>query len=102
MIFRVPVAINDRRGAAHRERQYEAPTGSPHQFEESSAMTVKSLKVLALAALFAAAGAQAQTYPTKPITMIVPFAAGGPTDTVARSIGGAMQKSLGQTVIVEN
>ena len=65
-------------------------------------MTVKSLKVLALAALFATTGAFAQTYPTKPITMVVPFSAGGPTDTVARTLGGAMQKSLGQTVIVEN
>ncbi|MCX7892221.1 MAG: tripartite tricarboxylate transporter substrate binding protein BugD [Burkholderiales bacterium] len=65
-------------------------------------MALKPLRLLALAALVAAAGAQAQTYPTKPITMIVPFAAGGPTDTVARTIGGAMQKSLGQTVLVEN
>lgn len=44
----------------------------------------------------------AQTYPTKPITMVVPFAAGGPTDTVARLIGGPMSKTLGQQVIVEN
>lgn len=46
--------------------------------------------------------AQAQTYPTKPITMIVPFAAGGPTDTLARNLGLAMTKTLKQTVIVEN
>lgn len=49
-----------------------------------------------------AAGALAQQYPTKPITMIVPFAAGGPTDTVARSLGQAMSKSLGQSIVVEN
>ncbi|MCU0898362.1 MAG: tripartite tricarboxylate transporter substrate binding protein BugD [Burkholderiales bacterium] len=65
-------------------------------------MAMKSLKVLAVAALFAAASAHAQTYPTKPISMVVPFAAGGPTDTVARTIAASMQKSLGQTVIVEN
>jgi tripartite-type tricarboxylate transporter receptor subunit TctC len=45
---------------------------------------------------------QAQDYPTKVITMIVPFAAGGPTDTVARLIGVPMSKMLKQQVIVEN
>jgi len=56
-----------------------------------------------LAALLLVAGtASAQQFPTKPITMIVPYAAGGPTDTVARVMGVAMAKSLGQTVIVEN
>jgi tripartite-type tricarboxylate transporter receptor subunit TctC len=45
--------------------------------------------------------AQAQ-YPNKPITMIVPFAAGGPTDVIARIVGEHMSRSLGQTVVVEN
>jgi tripartite-type tricarboxylate transporter receptor subunit TctC len=54
-------------------------------------------------ALFAlAAGAAAAQYPTKPVTMVVPYAAGGPTDTVARVMGIAMAKPLGQTIIVEN
>jgi putative tricarboxylic transport membrane protein len=44
----------------------------------------------------------AQEYPTKVITMLVPFAAGGPTDTVARLIGQAMSTSLKQQIIVEN
>jgi putative tricarboxylic transport membrane protein len=48
------------------------------------------------------AGAGAQQFPVKPVTMIVPYAAGGPTDTVARVMGVAMAKPLGQTVIVEN
>ncbi|WP_284178667.1 tripartite tricarboxylate transporter substrate-binding protein [Rhabdaerophilum sp. SD176] len=48
-----------------------------------------------------AGSAQAQ-YPTKPITMIVPFAAGGPTDVVARIVGENMSKTLGQPVIIEN
>ncbi len=43
-----------------------------------------------------------QTYPAKPITLVVPFAAGGPTDIVARTLGVAMSKSLGQTVVIEN
>lgn len=48
------------------------------------------------------AGASAQDYPTRPITMIVPFAAGGPTDVVARIVGENMSRTLGQQVIVEN
>jgi len=54
------------------------------------------------ALLIAGPAALAQAYPTKAVTMIVPYAAGGPTDTVARVMGVAMQKTLGQTVIVEN
>ena len=50
----------------------------------------------------AAASASAQQYPTKTITMMVPYAAGGPTDTVARVMAQAMSKPLGQTIIVEN
>ena len=61
------------------------------------------LKFCALLIAFAAAGtAAAQAYPQKPITMIVPFAAGGPTDTVGRTVAMAMQKRLRQSVVVEN
>lgn len=57
--------------------------------------------------VLAAAGAmvaptQAQDYPTRNITMIVPFAAGGPTDVIARIITSHMQQTLGQTFIIEN
>ncbi|MDI1287835.1 MAG: tripartite tricarboxylate transporter substrate-binding protein [Reyranella sp.] len=44
----------------------------------------------------------AQAYPTKPITMIVPFAAGGPTDALARVLGQRMSEALGQQIVIEN
>jgi len=44
----------------------------------------------------------AQDYPSRPVTMIVPFSAGGPTDVVARIVAEGMKASLGQTVIIEN
>ncbi|MCU0817873.1 MAG: tripartite tricarboxylate transporter substrate-binding protein [Beijerinckiaceae bacterium] len=54
------------------------------------------------ALLMGIAGAAAQAYPNKPITMIVPFAAGGPTDVIARIVGEHMSRTLGQTVVIEN
>src|ERR1700674_3903679 len=53
-------------------------------------------------ALFAAASAIAQDYPTRPIRMIVGFAPGGPTDVIARIMAEDMRAVLGQSVIVEN
>jgi tripartite-type tricarboxylate transporter receptor subunit TctC len=48
------------------------------------------------------ASAQAQPYPSRPVTMIVPFPAGGPTDTLARILGERMRVSLGQPILIEN
>ncbi|MDD2867014.1 tripartite tricarboxylate transporter substrate-binding protein [Neomegalonema sp.] len=56
----------------------------------------------ALALAFSMGSASAQQYPTRQITMIVPFSAGGPTDTVARLVAESMTRDLGQTIIVEN
>ncbi len=46
--------------------------------------------------------AKAQTFPTRAITIVVPYPAGGPTDTIARILGERMRASLGQPVIIEN
>ena len=50
----------------------------------------------------AVAPASAQDYPARPITIIVPFAAGGPTDVIARIVADNMSKTLGQTILIEN
>jgi tripartite-type tricarboxylate transporter receptor subunit TctC len=63
-------------------------------------------KVLIAAALATSltniAGASAQNFPIRPVTIVVPFAAGGPADAMARVIGDRMRVSLGQQVIIEN
>ncbi len=58
--------------------------------------------VLLHAVLGFAVTAGAQSYPTHPITMVVPFSAGGPTDTIARIMSERIARALGQTVVVEN
>jgi tripartite-type tricarboxylate transporter receptor subunit TctC len=65
-------------------------------------MFAKSLAVLLAVALGGVSQLAAQEYPTKVVTMMVPFAAGGPTDTVARLLAASMSKTLKQQVIVEN
>lgn len=58
--------------------------------------------VFGMGAMVASSAASAQTYPTKPVTLVVGFAAGGPTDIVARSLAQSMTKTLGQAVAVDN
>ncbi|TYL91000.1 tripartite tricarboxylate transporter substrate binding protein BugD [Bradyrhizobium rifense] len=65
------------------------------------ALTGACAVVLASLCGFVASG-EAQTYPTRSITMIVPFAAGGPTDVVARIVTSHMAQTLGQSIIIEN
>ncbi|GLQ54272.1 tripartite tricarboxylate transporter substrate-binding protein [Devosia nitrariae] len=66
--------------------------------------TISTLLAVALAAgaAFSAHGAAAQDYPAQPITIIVPFSAGGPTDTVTRLVAQAMSEDLGQQIVVQN
>ena len=61
-----------------------------------------SLTVAIILGLLAAGGTAATSFPTRPITLIVPFPAGGPSDSVARIVSDRMRTSLGQPVIVEN
>ena len=63
---------------------------------------MRKLLVAGLALLAAAASAQAQTYPTRQISAVVPASAGGPTDTIARIVMARAQQALGQTVVIEN
>src|SRR5882724_9061270 len=57
----------------------------------------------AFAATFAFAGAAAaEDYPTRPITMVIPFAAGGPTDVLGRVVAAKMSDILGQQIVIEN
>jgi len=65
-------------------------------------MRIAKLAIALAAALAAAAPAAAQDYPQRPITIIVPFAAGGPTDILARLLGDHMSRTLHQAVIVED
>jgi len=65
-------------------------------------MKIPRVLLVLAAACGGVSSAAAQTYPSKPITMVVPFAAGGPVDTIARIMAASMGKTLGHTVVVES
>jgi tripartite-type tricarboxylate transporter receptor subunit TctC len=62
----------------------------------------KALSAAGAMLVFAVVGAQAQTFPSKPITIVVPTSPGGPPDTLARLLGERMRAALGQPIVVEN
>ena len=64
--------------------------------------TVRRLSLGLAIAISSAVSATAQPYPSHPVTLIVPFGAGGPVDTLARTLSEPMRKSLGQPVLIEN
>ena len=79
--------------------------------DPNTAQRPKNLRRLCLALLSGAAGmaalapmgfAQAQSYPSKPITLVVPFPPGGPTDQVARVLAQKLTEQMGQSVVVDN
>ena len=65
-------------------------------------MKLRVAGIALLATLAGITGSIAEDYPNRPITMIVPFAAGGPTDVVARIMAEGMRPALGQTIVIEN
>lgn len=62
----------------------------------------KTVLGVAIAVLVTASAASAQTYPTRQVTLVVPYGAGGPVDTMARTLSQVMSTSLGQPVVIEN
>ena len=65
-------------------------------------LSLLSRAATALVALCLPLAVAAQTFPTKPLTLVIPFAAGGPTDLLGRTLAQSMGEALGQTVVVEN
>lgn len=63
---------------------------------------IKAMIAIALGAVGLVSSANAQSYPSRPVTLLVPLAPGGSTDTIARIIAEGMRPHLGQPVIVEN
>jgi len=65
-------------------------------------MILRLLRSLAVLMLLGGVGAQAETFPSHQVTIIVPFAAGGPSDVIARIVGEQMSRRLGQPFVIEN
>ena len=79
------------------------PVGKGARKTKEETMFKKSILPAVMAALFVTAGAAAaQNYPDRPLTMVIPFAAGGPTDVLGRVMAQRMSEILGQQVVVEN
>ncbi len=98
--FRMPRSVISASATA---RASESSTSAPQRraFTFAALATAAAIAGLSTAALMPST-AQAQSYPTKPITIIVPFSAGGTTDILARVVGLHMSATLGQPVIVDN
>ena len=79
-----------------------APRGSLRHTGESVTLRRLAGPMLALMVIAGIAGAQAQTYPSRPITLVVPFPPGGSTDAAARIMAERMRAPLGQPIVIEN
>ncbi|MGZ5829116.1 MAG: Bug family tripartite tricarboxylate transporter substrate binding protein, partial [Xanthobacteraceae bacterium] len=76
-------------------------TGRPDYVSLRAAL-VAALSVFSILIAGVVATAQAQTYPSRPVTLLVPYAAGGGTDAIARFLAHGLEARIGQTVIIEN
>jgi tripartite-type tricarboxylate transporter receptor subunit TctC len=76
--------------------------GSISAIREVTRAMRKLLFWATIVAVFASAPAMAQPYPSRPITLIVPYAAGGSVDVVARVVADKLGEKLGQNVVIEN
>jgi len=77
-------------------------TGREQQNDPRGRMKKLSFALALAFALGLTGAASAQSYPSRPITLVVPFSAGGPTDTLARIVAERMRQSLGQTIVIES
>jgi len=77
-------------------------TASPAGVREKTGMLKSFAAAAAVLVALGSGAASAADYPSRPITVVVPFAAGGPTDTVTRLVAESMGKDLGQQLVVEN
>src|SRR3954447_1938111 len=81
-------------------QRYRCPTIRAHG--GGTSMRLRQLAIAATLLALTSASAFAQNYPNRPIRVLVPFAAGGAVDTLARLVGQKLSESIGQPVIVEN
>jgi tripartite-type tricarboxylate transporter receptor subunit TctC len=100
-LFLKPVPTFRDHAVAGLDRHRQEREGSPPKVEEDPMK--KAIITAAFASVLALTGsAGAQNFPSHPVTMVIPFAAGGPTDVLGRVMAQRMGEVLGQTVIVEN
>jgi Tripartite tricarboxylate transporter family receptor len=76
--------------------------GLMHRQPRISLRSIRATQLALAAVLLLAAAADAQDWPTRPITLVVPFSAGGPVDVAARLIAPRIGESLGQQIVIEN
>src|SRR5580704_3668921 len=79
-----------------------APNSGVTILDRAASLALSMAGALAIFSVAVPATSSAETYPSRPVKMIVPFAAGGPTDAIARIIAQRMRSPLGQPVVIEN